>query len=132
LARQLHRDATSASLRVALPVLRRLLATHTIRDLTLPQLHHQRSMVQRKHLLRMLAVEAGFDSWEAYSQALPTMTVDQLPHLDLLRPTAGYPNLWFSTPAEAHAHVQAQVQAHGTAGRVVTVGTQAVVIGPPA
>ena len=125
LARQLHRDATSASLRAALPVLRRLLATQTLRDLTLPQLHQQRSRVQRKHLLRMLAVEAGFSSWEHYSQALPGMTVEQLTHLELLRPTAGYPNLWFSTLAEAHAHVHA----HGNEGRVVQVGTQAVVLG---
>ncbi len=122
LAKQLHRAATSDSLRVSLPVLRRILATHTLRELSLPQLHRQRAIVQRKHLLRTLAVEAGFDSWERYSQALRDMTVAQLPHLDVLQASAGYPNLWFSTPEEALGHAQV----HG--GRVMRVGGQAVVL----
>lgn len=122
LAKQLHRAATSDSLRVSLPVLRRILATHTLRELSLPQLHKQRTVVQRKHLLRTLAVEAGFDSWEHYSQALRCMTVAQLPHLDVLHTSTGYPNLWFSTHEEALAHAQE----HG--GRVMRVGGQAVVL----
>ncbi len=32
------------------------------------------------------------------------MTVEQLPHLDPLRASAGYPNFWFSSPAQAQAH----------------------------
>lgn len=122
LARQLHRAATSDSLRVSLPVLRRILATHTLRDLSLPQLHQQRVMVRRKHLLRTLAIEAGHPSWEHYSQALSGMTVEQLPHLDVLQATTGYPNLWFSNREQA----QAYAMSHG--GRVVPVGTQAVVL----
>ena len=122
LARQLHRAATSDSLRVSLPVLRRLLATHSLRDLSLPQLFQQRAMVRRKHLLRTLAIEAGHPSWEHYSRALPGMTAEQLPHLDVLQASAGYPNLWFSSPAQA----QAYALVHG--GRVVPVGTQAVVL----
>jgi len=122
LVRELHRAATSDSLRVSLPVLRRLLATHTLRDLSLPQLHQQRAMVRRKHLLRTLAVEAGQPSWEHYSQALSSMTVGELPHLDVLQATYGYPNLWFSTREQA----QNYALSHG--GRVVPVGTQAVVL----
>lgn len=122
LARQLHRAAISDSLRVSLPVLRRILATDTLRDLTLPQLHQQRGMVRRKHLLRTLAIEAGHPSWEHYSQALPGMSVEQLPHLDMLQATTGYPNLWFSTREQA----QRYALSHG--GRVVPVGTQAVVL----
>jgi len=122
LARQLHRAATSDSLRVSLPVLRRILATHTLRDLSLPQLHQQRAMVRRKHLLRTLAIEAGHPSWEHYSRALSGMTVEQLPHLDVLQATAGYPNLWFSNREQA----QTYALSHG--GRVVPVGTQAVVL----
>jgi len=125
LAKQLHRAATSDSLRVSLPVLRRVLATHTLRELSLPQLHRQRAIVQRKHLLRTLAVEAGFDSWEHYSQALRSMTVEQLPHLDVLQPSAGYPNLWFSTHEAAQAHADAN------GGRVMRVGEQAVVLVHP-
>jgi len=122
LAKQLHRAATSDSLATSLPVLRRILATHTLRELSLPHLHRQRSLVQRKHLLRTLAVEAGFASWEAYAQALQGMAVDHLDHLDVLRASAGYPNHWFSTRAQAEAYAQ------GCGGRVVTVGTQAVVL----
>ncbi|HEX5356187.1 MAG TPA: hypothetical protein VFW93_08210 [Aquabacterium sp.] len=122
LARQLHRAAISDSLRVSLPVLRRILATDTLRDLTLPQLHQQRGMVRRKHLLRTLAIEAGHPSWEHYCQALSGMSVEQLPHLDMLQATTGYPNLWFSTREQA----QHYALSHG--GRVVPVGTQAVVL----
>lgn len=125
LAKQLHRAATSDSLRASLPVLRRILASRTLRELSLPQLHRQRAMVQRKHLLRTLAVEAGFDSWEHYSQALRGMTVEQLPHLDVMHGTTGYPNLWFSTHAQAQEHAMA----HG--GRVMRVGAQAVVLMHP-
>ena len=121
LAKQLHRAATSDSLRASLPVLRRILATQTLRDLSLPQLYKQRDRVQRKHLLRTLAIEAGYASWEHYSQALPGMAIDQLPHLDLLH-AAGYPNLWFSTRAQA----QTYATAHG--GAVLSVGAQAVVL----
>lgn len=124
LARQLHRAAASDSLSSSLPVLRRILATDTLRGLSLPQLRRQSSLVQRKHLLRMLAVEAGHASWELYSQALRGMTVEQLPHLDLLRATAGYPNFWFSSPEQAQAH------AHERGGRVLQVGTQAVILAP--
>lgn len=126
LARQLQHAAISDSLRESLPVLRRILATHTLRDLSLPQLFQQRAMIQRKHLLRTLAIEAGYPSWEHYSRALPGMTASQLPHLDMLQANAGYPNLWFSSAAQA----QAYAQAHG--GRVVPVGTQAVVLSQPA
>ncbi len=122
LARQLHRAAISDSLRVSLPVLRRILATDTLRELTLPQLHQQRGMVRRKHLLRTLAIEAGHPSWEHYSQALVGMSVEQLTHLDMLQATTGYPNLWFSTREQA----QHYALSHG--GRVVTVGKQAVVL----
>lgn len=122
MARRLHKAAMADSLAVSLPVLRRLLTSQTLRHTTLPGLHRDRHSIQRKHLLRMLAVEAGHAGWEAYRHALARMTPAELPHFDLLRPAAGYPNLWFSTPAQARAHA-AQ---HG--GRVVPVGTQAVVI----
>lgn len=121
-AKRLHQAATSDSLATALPVLRRILATGTLAGLSLPTLHRRRDMVQRKHILRTLAIEAGFNSWEAYRPALALMTVEQLPHFDIARPQAGYPNFWFSTRAEAEAHVAL----HG--GRLLPVGQQAVVL----
>jgi hypothetical protein len=121
-AKRLHHAATSESLATALPVLRRILATGTLAGLSLPHLHRRRDMVQRKHILRMLAIEAGFKSWEAYRPALALMTADKLPHFDIARAQAGYPNFWFSTLAEAQAHAAA----HG--GRAMAVGSQGVVL----
>lgn len=123
LAKRLHRCATSSSLEAALPVLRRVLASDTLRGLSLPELYRRRSMVQRKHLLRTLAIEAGYPAWEAYRAALTRMTSDELEHFDVLRVHAGYPNQWFSSPEDAREH------AARSGGRVVRVGTQAVVVG---
>lgn len=122
LAKKLHRAAASESLSLSMPVLRRILATHTLRDLSLPQLRRQRAMVQRKHVLRMLATEAGFSSWEAYRHALQNMTIENLPHFDMLRNEVGYPNLWFSSSSQAQQHALQ----HG--GRVMAVGAQAVLV----
>lgn len=122
IARNLHRSANSESLAVSLPILRRLLSTCTLTAISLPELQRNRDIIQRKHLLRMLAVEAGFKSWEDYRHALDQMSLDELTHYDYLRRAAGYPNLWFSTYDEA----QAYTKEHG--GRVLHVGAQAVVL----
>ena len=121
-AKRLHKAAISEQLAPSLPVLRRLLASHVMQGLSLPELRRHRSMVQRKHLLRMLAKEAGFPCWEAYRQALTEMPPDQLAHFEIARQGAGQLNLWFSTMDEAQAHVKD----HG--GRAMRVGRQAVVL----
>lgn len=125
LAKQLHRAAKAESPATALPVLRRLLASGAWHGSTLPSLYAARATVQRKHLLRMLAIEAGASSWEAYRAALDHTSSAQLTHFDLLRSQAGYPNCWFSTFDEAEQHAKQ----HG--GRVLRVGQQAVVLAEP-
>ena len=120
-AKRLHRAAVSSSLAESLPVLRRLLATQVIRGLTLPQLSQRRSLIQRKHLLHTLAIEAGFLNWDAYRGALAETPHDPPLPFDVHKPTAGYPNLWFSSLADAEAHAAR----HG--GRAVRHGQQAVV-----
>lgn len=122
IARNLHRAAYSESKVIALPVLRRLLATATLTAISLPELFRCRDLIQRKHILRMLAVEVGFKCWEDYRHALDAMTSDQLAHFDHLRRSAGYPNLWFSSYAEA------QCYARENNGKLVQVGEQAVVL----
>ena len=121
-ARRLHRMATSESLSGALPILRRVLSTNTLRGMSLPELFRNRDRVQRKHILHTLAVEAGFINWNMYRHALGDMAVDQLRHFDMVRSSVGYPNLWFSTFAQAQIHAGA----HG--GKAMRVGQQAVVV----
>ena len=120
-AKRLHRAARSSSLAESLPVLRRLLAAQVIRGLTLPQLNQRRSSVQRKHVLHALAIEAGFLNWDAYRGALAETPHDPPLPFDVHKPTAGYPNLWFSSLAAAKAHAAR----HG--GHAVRHGQQAVV-----
>lgn len=120
-ARRLHRAATTGTLSKSLPILRRVLSSDTLIDISLPELFRKRSIVQRKHILRMLAIEAGHASWELYRQALGQMTIEQLAHFELHQPEMGYPNFWFSTFAEA----QDYALQHG--GRCLRVGQQAVV-----
>ncbi|AZC64573.1 hypothetical protein [Pseudomonas chlororaphis] len=121
-AKRLHRTATSGSLASALPILRRLLASNSLPGLSLPELYRQRDKVQRKHLLRTLASEAGFAHWETYRQALDELAPEQLQHFELVYRQAGHLNCWFSSPDEAREYVAH----HG--GRLLCVGQQAVVL----
>jgi hypothetical protein len=122
-ARNLHRAVNADSLARSLPVLRRLLASGVLQGIALPELHRSRdTVVQRKHILRMLAIEAGFASWEAYRPALSRMKASELPHFDIARHDAGQLNHWFSTLDEAKAYAAS----HG--GRAMAVGQQAVVL----
>jgi hypothetical protein len=122
IARNLHRAVNASALAISLPVLRRLLTTKTLTEISLPELHRCRDIVQRKHVLRMLAVEAGFNCWEDYRHALDDMNADQVSHFDQLARSAGYPNLWFSTYEEA------QDYAWENNGRAMRIGSQAVVL----
>ena len=121
-ARQLHRAVTSDSTASSLPVLRRLLASKAMAEQPLPALHRSRRCIQRKHILRMLALEAGFSSWALYGRALKAMPVEALAQFDVIRSGIGYPNLWFATVSEAEVYAAE----HG--GKVVAVGGQAVVV----
>ncbi len=120
--RRLQRAATSDATAAALPVLRRLLAAQALPPTPLPELFRQRAQVQRKHVLRMLAAEAGHASWEDYALVLPTL--DPGPLLQTFDSQRGSATLklWFSDEAQARAHA-AQ---HG--GQVLRVGRQAVVV----
>jgi len=121
-AKKLQRAATSESLAQALPVLRRLLSSNTLTGITLPELHRRRDIIQRKHLLRMLAIEAGYPGWEWYRPALARMSVDEVEHFDIIRSRASSLNHWFSSMDDARKYAAT----HG--GRPLRVGRQAVVI----
>ncbi len=85
-------------------------------------LHRARHTVQRKHLLRLLAAEAGHTSWEAWRPALRHALPQDLLHLRLHG--SGTANTWFATEDEARRAM------HGREGRLVRVGWHAVWLAP--
>jgi hypothetical protein len=121
-AKRLHRAAISDSLSAALPVLRRILAAAAVAKTTLPDLFRRRYTMQRKHVLRTLAFEAGRRSWEEYRPTLTHMDPRHLEQFAVLEKGYANLNLWFSSEPEA---LQFATQ-HG--GRAVRVGMQAVVL----
>lgn len=121
-AKRLHRGACSDAKVTALPILRRLLASQVIRDVSLPALFKQRAMIQRKHLLHMLAMEAGEANWQDYRRLLVAGKGHSVIDTDKHLRDAGYPNLWFSSFDQAQRHAEQ----HG--GRAVAVSTQGVVL----
>ena len=124
-ARRLHRAATSDALATSLPVLRRLIASGALPDDGLPAWFRKRAQVQRKHVLRMLAREAGFDSWESWRPALGTARASTLMQAHELRRDTGTLHLWFRNEAEARAFATL----HG--GTAVRLGEHAVVAPGP-
>ncbi len=123
MARTLHRASKDATLLVAMPAVRRAHGAGVFAELTLSALYRQRHLLQRKHFLRTLAVEAGFANWESY---LPTLRAQPPQALEHYRTGLeyGYPNAWFST----HAQAVAFAEEHG--GKVVRYGQQAMVVRP--
>ena len=120
-ARMLHRASKDATLLVAMPPVRRAHAAGVFAELSLSALYRQRHLLQRKHFLRMLAVEAGFANWESYLPTLRSQPPQTLEHYTSWR-EFGYPNAWFST------HAQAIAFAEERGGKVVRYGQQAMVV----
>lgn len=121
-AKSLHRAARSESRLQSLPILRRLISSETFRQISLPELHRRREIIQRKHILQMLALEAGYASWAAYKKGINDKPAEQQLHYSLALRYAGYPNIWFRSFAEAEQYATE----HG--GQPIAVGQQAVVI----
>lgn len=121
-AKRLHRAARSDSLCAALPVLRRLLQADAVPRVSLPELFRRRTLVQRKHLLRALAVEAGHESWEQYRPVLSRTPATALQHFELVQPGAGHLNLWFPSASAA------RIFAAHSGGQALRVGRQGVVL----
>jgi hypothetical protein len=121
-AKRLHRAATSDSLSDALPVLRRLLAMGVVTAPTLPRLFGARDAVQRKHVLRALAREAGYRGWEEYRRELPLLDEHHIQQVAALQRGASTLKHWFSDEAAAMRF------AAENGGRTVRVGKQAVVL----
>ncbi len=123
LARTLHRASKDATLLKAMPAVRRAHGAGVFAELTLSALYRQRHLLQRKHFLRTLAVEAGYANWEAYLPTLRSQPPQALEHYTTGL-EYGYPNAWFST------HAQAIAFAAERGGKVVRYGQQAMVVRP--
>ncbi|QLG88952.1 hypothetical protein HQ393_12295 [Chitinibacter bivalviorum] len=121
-AKRCQRLANTGSISAALPILRRLINAGAVAETSLTVLFRQRATLQRKHFLRMLALEAGLSSWELLRPHLLTLGADDLAHFQWRESEAGKLNLWFATPEAAAQYVQDQ------GGRLVKVGTQALVL----
>ena len=89
---------------------------------TLPNAFRARSNLQRKHFLRLLALEAGFSSWETYRPALKNTHPSELDAFIVLEKGWAFIHSWF--PSEE------QAQRAKADGRVVRIGNQAVVLTP--
>lgn len=121
-AKILQKAAKSPSLAQSLPVLRRLLNSEVLTDISLLELKSNTEIIQRKHLLNMLAIENGSRCWKDFRQQVAAAEQGSiLPNSIELR-DAGYPVLWFSTVLEANSYTDQ----HG--GRVIKVGSQAAVV----
>ncbi|MCK6264209.1 hypothetical protein KP803_13090 [Vibrio sp. ZSDE26] len=122
-AKLLHKSTKSDQLSSSLPVLRRLLKYSVLVGLSLPELQKDVTIIQRKHLLQLVAIENGCKSWAEFKAILESEIVSSdkyLPERIKLK-GIGYPARWFSTMEEA----QSYAKIHG--GEAILVGMQAVI-----
>jgi hypothetical protein len=122
-ARRLLRHAREGDTSAAMPVLRRLAASNVTRAERLADLHAMRDELQLKHVLSMLAVELGYENWDACK---PDIDAQPGAIIDRYRLDAGafndFEKNWFATMREARDWQRA----HG--GYLVRYGEQAVAI----
>lgn len=121
-ARTLHRAAHSGGLAAAMPALRRIHAAGLFPDRSLSLLYRERQVLKRKHFLRALAIEMGFPDWERMLPHLDEVPSEALEQFEPPGPSFGRLNLWFSSEAQAQAY------ALDRGGRVLRMGTQAMVV----
>lgn len=121
-AKVLQKQATSELLSHSLPVLRRLLSSQVLTNISLKQLKNNTDIIQRKHLLNMLAVENGTRSWADFKNKVESSPQGSLRPYSVELKDAGYPVLWFSNLEEAHSYSAQR------GGKVIQVNSQAVVV----
>lgn len=122
-ARNMLRDARSSHPSKALPVIRRVHAAGILPIPRLADLYRARVALQLKHVLRTIAAELGYASWEVCKHDVDHLSPDVL---DRFRVDLGvfgdYNQIWFSNASAA----QEWRNEHG--GHVVVYGSQAVVM----
>jgi hypothetical protein len=121
-AKRLHRLAVRGALVFSLPILRRLLRARMFPDLSLPELNKRRDTIRRKHILRMLAIESGFRSWEQFKPAITSVHLLDLPLKKARNIEHSRLHMWFASHDSACRYASAHE------GEVVCIGDQAVVL----
>ncbi len=109
-ARRLLRLSRDCDTGASLPVLRRMLAANITRAERLADLNATREQLQLKHLLSMLAVELGYENWDACKAHIDAGAFND------------FEKNWFANEAEALEWQR------GNGGYIVRYGEQAVAI----
>jgi len=122
-AKILHRITKNGSISQVMPVIRRLYAADVLYGKALSQLFKERLTLQRKHFLRLLAIESGFKSWEELKPALETGQQVHVaePFTNTVNDTSVM-KIWCSSELEAKNYVAVN------GGEVVQYGDQAMVL----
>ncbi|WP_028022036.1 hypothetical protein [Enterovibrio calviensis] len=121
-AKFLQKAAQSDSLAQSLPVLRRLLESKVLTNITLPELKRHSATIQRKHLLHMLAAENGESCWADFKKIISAAPQGTILPYSTEQLDAGYLVHWFSSVSDAKGYT------HQHGGKVVKVGCQAAVV----
>jgi len=122
-AKILHRITKNGSISQIMPVIRRLHVADIFYGTALSQLFKERLTLQRKHFLRLLAIESGYKSWEALKPAL-----EEKLHANIKEPFTNTANdtsvmkIWCSSESEAKDYVAKN------GGEVIRYGDQAMVL----
>lgn len=122
-AKILHRITKNGSISQAMPIIRRLNAADIFYGKALSQIFKERLTLQRKHFLRLLAIESGYKSWEEFKPALesaqPLHVAESF--TDIANDTSVM-KIWCSSELEAKNYVAVN------GGEVLQYGDQAMVL----
>lgn len=122
IAKRLHRSAQSENICNALPVIRRMHAANIFPSQSVPTLFRHRNKFKRKHFLRMLAKEAGYNDWEQMHANIDRVPDHQLQRAENTLLWGAKLHLWFRSFDEAQNHAEThggQALAYGSHGLVV-------------
>jgi len=122
-ARRLVRNGRDAQPSKALPVLRRIIDTGVMPELSVTDLYVVRDTLQLKHVLHMLGRELGFAGWEACKHEIDCRGAEVLDRYRFEQGQFGdFRQNWFSDEQTAREWQQQN------GGYIVAYGKQAVAI----
>lgn len=122
-ARSMLRSAHSDQPSRALPIVRRVFSAGAMISSRVTELYHARATLQLKHMLRTLAAELGYATWDACKRDIDRRPAEVLDRFRLdLGVFNDHEHIWFADQPSAAAWQRE----HG--GRLLAYGKQAVVM----